>query len=137
MLNLSIKIAKILTYSTLSNCGVVSNKRTGCQKTPSNCWSHQIGGYLVKMKSIAAILHKLWKFLTSQRVFWGLNSGFFSATFLGILSISKHWLGSSAVFNTVKFLIKLSENYQKFIRSLSEVYQKFNRNLSENYQITS
>ena len=57
MLNLSIKIAKILTYSTLSNCGVVSNKRTGRQKTPSNCWSHQIGGYLVKMKSIAANLY--------------------------------------------------------------------------------
>ena len=46
----------------------------------------------------------------------------------------KQWLGSSAVFNPVKFLIKLSEIYQKFIRSLSEVYQKFNRNLSEFYQ---
>ena len=47
---------------------------------------------------------------------------------------TRKWLGSSAVFNPVKFLIKLSEIYQKFIRSLSEVYQKFNRNLSEFYQ---
>ena len=49
-------------------------------------------------------------------------------------TLGTYWLGSSAVFNPVKFLIKLSEIYQKFIRNLTEIYQKFIRVLSENYQ---
>ena len=70
MLNLSIKIAKILTYSMLSNCDVVSIKRTGRQKTPSNI-------DLAKRFATSIILYRSCNFGVTKPVYLMLQINFY------------------------------------------------------------